>query len=148
MPAVMSCWVDRLHLPTCHVLKDATAMLLQLPDGSTHWPQVEPGNPAAEDRGRVHCRLCRLFDVPPNQFCSGEGYVSGKRNGLVQHQVRFVALPSASHSVLWLVLPAGWLVGLSAAVLVVFRFWSLAVDVAFEKSRNGAIQWSQGHMVF
>ncbi|GAB4815227.1 hypothetical protein N2152v2_002273 [Parachlorella kessleri] len=61
---------------------------LPLPDGSTHWPDVEPGNPAAEDRGRVHCRLCRQFDVPPNQFCNGEGYVAGRRTGLIQHQTK------------------------------------------------------------
>ena len=61
-------------------------MLLQLPDGATHWPLVAPGNPKAEEAGSVRCRLCMHFESP-SQFTREEGYTGGKRQGLVQHQV-------------------------------------------------------------
>ncbi len=48
---------------------------------------VDGGDPHAENHGRVLCRLCALFDAP-SQFTTAEGYTAGKKNALLQHQVR------------------------------------------------------------
>ncbi len=67
--------------------------LPQMPDGSTHWPIVEQGNPENEDRGRVHCRLCIYFGCT-GQFVLASGCTTGKKGSLVQHQVRCTCLPA------------------------------------------------------
>lgn len=114
----MPCW----PLPTSTLLPDEVytfclgtepyswpASLLQLPDGSTHWPQVEPGNPEAADKGRVVCRLCRYFGIQ-NPFTLNDGYSTGKKSGLVQHQVgpRHWGWTGVAVSLCWRVLGGWW----------------------------------------